>query len=33
VVVGSIEIHPIVDAVGNLGDHAEFYPDAPVEAW
>ncbi len=33
VVVGSIEILPIVDAVGNLGDLAELYPETPAEAW
>ena len=32
-VVGSIEILPIVDAVGILGDLAELYPETPVEAW
>ncbi len=31
-VVGSIEILPIVDAVGNLGDLAELYPETPAEA-
>jgi glyoxylase-like metal-dependent hydrolase (beta-lactamase superfamily II) len=31
--VGSVEIHPIVDAVGELGELAELYPEEPAEAW
>jgi glyoxylase-like metal-dependent hydrolase (beta-lactamase superfamily II) len=33
VVVGAIEVVPILDAVGQLGDLAELYPGTPVDAW
>ena len=31
--VGSIELDPVVDAWGGLGELAELYPETPVEAW
>jgi glyoxylase-like metal-dependent hydrolase (beta-lactamase superfamily II) len=31
--VGPIELDPIVDAWGELGELAELYPDVPAEAW
>jgi glyoxylase-like metal-dependent hydrolase (beta-lactamase superfamily II) len=31
--IGSVEIHPIVDAVGTLGELAALYPDVPAPAW
>lgn len=31
--IGSVEIDPIVDAWGELGDLNELYPDVPAEAW
>ena len=31
--VGSVEIHPIVDAVGTLGELGELYPDVPARMW
>jgi glyoxylase-like metal-dependent hydrolase (beta-lactamase superfamily II) len=31
--VGDIEIDPIVDAWGELGELAALYPEAPAEAW
>jgi glyoxylase-like metal-dependent hydrolase (beta-lactamase superfamily II) len=31
--VGNIEIDPIVDAWGELGELAALYPEAPAEAW
>lgn len=31
--VGSVELHPIVDAVGELGEYAELFPDVPSDAW
>jgi glyoxylase-like metal-dependent hydrolase (beta-lactamase superfamily II) len=31
--VGSVELLPLRDAVGVLGQLAELYPDAPLEAW
>jgi glyoxylase-like metal-dependent hydrolase (beta-lactamase superfamily II) len=33
VIVGGVEVTPIVDAVGILGSYAELYPDVPAEAW
>jgi glyoxylase-like metal-dependent hydrolase (beta-lactamase superfamily II) len=33
VVVGSLELHPLRDAVGLLAAYAEVYPDVPAEAW
>jgi glyoxylase-like metal-dependent hydrolase (beta-lactamase superfamily II) len=33
VVVGSIELGPVPDAVGLLADYAEVYPKVPAEAW
>lgn len=32
-VVGSIEFAAILDAVGELGDLAELYPETPSDAW
>ena len=32
-VVGSIELHPVPDAVGLLADYSEVYPEVPPEAW
>jgi glyoxylase-like metal-dependent hydrolase (beta-lactamase superfamily II) len=31
--VGSVEITPLVDSVGDLGELSELYPDVPAEAW
>ena len=31
--VGEVEIVPLLDAVGKLGELAELYPDVPAEAW
>jgi len=31
--VGSIELDPVVDAWGELGELGELYPETPVEAW
>ena len=31
--VGSVELHPIVDAFGPLGELAELFPEVPAEAW
>jgi glyoxylase-like metal-dependent hydrolase (beta-lactamase superfamily II) len=31
--VGSVELHPVVDAWGELGELAELYPGVPAEAW
>jgi glyoxylase-like metal-dependent hydrolase (beta-lactamase superfamily II) len=31
--VGSVELDPILDAVGELGELGELYPEAPAEAW
>jgi glyoxylase-like metal-dependent hydrolase (beta-lactamase superfamily II) len=33
VVVGAIELDPVADAVGLLGDYHELYPNVPNEAW
>jgi len=33
VVVGSIDLLPVADAVGLLGEYSELYPEVPVEAW
>jgi len=33
VVVGSIELLPVPDAVGLLADYAEVYPEVPAEEW
>jgi len=33
VTVGSIELHPVPDAVGVLGEYGELYPEVPTEAW
>jgi glyoxylase-like metal-dependent hydrolase (beta-lactamase superfamily II) len=33
VVVGSIRVDPLVDAVGELGELAELYPDVAAEDW
>jgi glyoxylase-like metal-dependent hydrolase (beta-lactamase superfamily II) len=33
VLVGDVEIHPLSDAVGDLGDLAELYPDVAAEEW
>jgi hypothetical protein len=33
VVVGSVELLPLVDAVGILGELGELYPETPAEAW
>lgn len=32
-VVGSIELSPVRDAMGILGDYAELYPDVAAEKW
>ncbi len=32
-VVGSIELHPIPDAVGLLAEYSDVYPEVPAEAW
>lgn len=32
-VVGSIELLPVPDAVGLLADYAEVYPEVPAEEW
>ncbi len=32
-VVGSIELHGVTDAIGLLGDYEELYPDIPSESW
>lgn len=32
-VVGSIELSPVPDAVGLLGEYSELYPEVPAEAW
>jgi glyoxylase-like metal-dependent hydrolase (beta-lactamase superfamily II) len=31
--VGSIELDPVVDAWGELGELGELYPETPIEAW
>jgi glyoxylase-like metal-dependent hydrolase (beta-lactamase superfamily II) len=31
--IGSVELHPIVDAVGNLGALVELFPAVPADAW
>jgi glyoxylase-like metal-dependent hydrolase (beta-lactamase superfamily II) len=31
--VGSVELHPIVDAIGNLGALIELFPAVPADAW
>ena len=31
--VGDIEVAPVLDAVGVFGELREFYPDVPPEAW
>ena len=31
--VGSVELYPIEDAVGELGELAELFPDVPADAW
>jgi glyoxylase-like metal-dependent hydrolase (beta-lactamase superfamily II) len=31
--VGSIELDPVVDAWGELGELGELYPETPAEAW
>jgi glyoxylase-like metal-dependent hydrolase (beta-lactamase superfamily II) len=31
--IGSVELDPIVDAWGELGELSELYPDVPAEAW
>ncbi len=33
VTVGSIELYPVPDAVGVLGEYGELYPEVPAEAW
>jgi glyoxylase-like metal-dependent hydrolase (beta-lactamase superfamily II) len=33
VVVGSVEIEPVLDAVGVLCEYTEAFPDVPHEAW
>jgi len=33
VVVGSIELVPLLDAVGELGELADLYPETSVDAW
>jgi glyoxylase-like metal-dependent hydrolase (beta-lactamase superfamily II) len=33
VVVGSIDLQPVADAVGLLGDYEELYPDVRRDAW
>jgi glyoxylase-like metal-dependent hydrolase (beta-lactamase superfamily II) len=33
VVVGSVELHPLTDGIGQLGDLEELYPAVPLEAW
>jgi len=33
VVVGSIELHALPDAVGLLAEYGEAFPNAPAEAW
>lgn len=32
-VVGSIELHPVPDAVGLLAPYAKVYPEVPEDAW
>lgn len=31
--IGSVELVPLTDAIGELGDLAEVYPDVPLDAW
>jgi glyoxylase-like metal-dependent hydrolase (beta-lactamase superfamily II) len=31
--IGSVELDPVVDAWGELGELSELYPDVPAEAW
>jgi glyoxylase-like metal-dependent hydrolase (beta-lactamase superfamily II) len=31
--VGSVEITPLIDSIGSLGDLSENYPDVPAVAW
>jgi glyoxylase-like metal-dependent hydrolase (beta-lactamase superfamily II) len=31
--VGSVELHAVVDAWGELGELGQLYPDVPAEAW
>jgi glyoxylase-like metal-dependent hydrolase (beta-lactamase superfamily II) len=31
--IGSVEIAPVVDAWGQLGELGELYPEVPAEAW
>jgi hypothetical protein len=33
VVVGSVELVPLVDAVGVLGAFSELFPETPADAW
>ncbi|HJU47772.1 MAG TPA: MBL fold metallo-hydrolase [Gaiellaceae bacterium] len=33
VAVGDVELHPLVDAVGALGELAELFPGVPAEDW
>jgi hypothetical protein len=33
VVVGSIELQPVPDAVGLLAEYSQAYPEVPAEAW
>ena len=32
-IVGSIELHPVPDAVGLLAPYSSVYPDVPDDAW
>lgn len=31
--VGSVELAPLTDAIGELGDLTKTYPDVPIDAW
>jgi glyoxylase-like metal-dependent hydrolase (beta-lactamase superfamily II) len=33
VLIGDLELHPLADAVGLLGEYAEVYPEVALEAW
>jgi len=33
VIVGGVEVTPVLGAIGLLGPYAQLYPDVPAEAW
>jgi glyoxylase-like metal-dependent hydrolase (beta-lactamase superfamily II) len=33
VVVGSVEVFPVLDAIGLLGEYADLYPEVEADAW